>query len=115
MSVYERTHEIGILKAIGMKRRRVLVLILMEAIILNLFALAIGLVVAALSVKILSAIGLPSMVPDFLPKGEAVHPYIRLSDTLISLLTVVGISALAGLIPAWQASRMNPVDALRYE
>jgi putative ABC transport system permease protein len=115
MSVYERTHEIGILKAIGMKRRRILALILMETIILNLFALAVGLIIAALSVYILNRIGLPSMVQDFLPKGEAVHPYIQFSDTIISLLTIIGISALAGLVPAWQASRMNPVDALRYE
>jgi putative ABC transport system permease protein len=115
MSVYERTHEIGILKAIGMKRRRILALILMETIILNLFALAVGLIIATLSVYILNRIGLPSMVQDFLPKGEAVRPYIQFSDTIISLLTIIGISALAGLVPAWQASRMNPVDALRYE
>lgn len=115
MSVYERTHEIGILKAIGMKRRRILTLILMETIILNLFALAVGLAAAVLSVYILNRIGLPSMVQDFLPKGEAVRPYIQFSDTIISLLTIIVISALAGLFPAWRASRMNPVDALRYE
>jgi putative ABC transport system permease protein len=115
MSVYERTQEIGILKAIGMKRRRILSLFLLETFCLSVIAFAIALVASMISVSILSAIGLPGLFLDFLPAGEAVHSSIQSADVLICMLTAVGISTLAGLFPAWQASRMAPVEALRYE
>lgn len=115
MSVYERTPEVGTLKAIGMKRKRILSLFLLETLFLSLFASVLALVASAISVSILSAIGLPGMFLDFLPPGEAVHSTIQLADVAICTAVAIGISTLAGLFPAWQASRMDPVVALRYE
>lgn len=115
MSVYERTQEIGILKAIGMKQRRIRALFLLEAVFLSLFAATMALVASMVSVRVLSAIGLPGLFLEFLPPGEAVRPTIRLVDAGICLLTPVAVSCLAGLFPAWRASRMDPVAALRYE
>jgi putative ABC transport system permease protein len=115
MSVYERTHEIGILKAIGMKRRRIRALFLLEAVFLSLFAAALALIASLISVRILSSIGLPGLFLDFLPPGEGVRPTIRLVDAGICLLTPIVVSCLAGLFPAWRASQMDPVAALRYE
>lgn len=114
MAVYERTHEIGILKAIGLKKERILSIFFMEAFLLAFMASLIGLFISLITVNILSVIGLPPML-DFLPKGEMVHPTINWVDTIISILIAIVVSSLAGLFPAWKAAKMNPMDALRHE
>ncbi len=100
VSVAERTREIGIRKAIGAKRRTIMVQFLLEAasicVLGGLLALAIAWPVTLIMQKFLPATMSPLIV------GIAL---------LVSLVTGV----FAGFMPAWRAARMNPVDALRNE
>jgi len=100
VSVAERTREIGIRKAIGAKRRTILIQFLIEAasicLIGGVIALAIAWPLTLLMGKIMPAV---------------------LSVTVVSIALVVALvtGVLAGFFPAWRAARMNPVDALRNE
>jgi putative ABC transport system permease protein len=100
VSVAERTKEIGIRKAIGAKRRTILIQFLIEAAAICLLGGLIGLSMAW---------GISLVVKKFLP--TAMSAQVAILGVVISLLTGVA----AGFMPAWRAARMNPVDALRAE
>ncbi|HEY0457171.1 MAG TPA: FtsX-like permease family protein, partial [Verrucomicrobiae bacterium] len=100
VSVAERTKEIGIRKAIGAKRRTILIQFLLEAAGICLLGGLLGLLLAWL---------ISFAVKKFLPTSMSMQ--IAFLGVLISLCTGV----LAGFMPAWRAARMNPVDALRAE
>lgn len=100
VSVTERTREIGIRKAIGAKRRTILIQFLTEAATICLFGGLLGIAIAWPVTFLLSRV-LPTQM-SFTIIGIAI---------LVSLLTGV----ISGFFPAWRAARMNPVDALRAE
>jgi putative ABC transport system permease protein len=100
VSVAERTREIGIRKAIGAKRRTILLQFLAEAAAICLIGGAIGLGIAW---------PLTLVMKQYIP--AALSPIVVSLALFVSLLTGV----LSGLAPAWRAARMNPVDALRNE
>lgn len=103
VSVLERTREIGIRKALGAQERTIWVQFLLEAALLTLVG---GLIGMALGYGIASAVGY--FVQEITP---VVTP-----DTVILAVSVsVGIGLFFGFYPAWQASRLNPIDALRSE
>lgn len=102
ISVMERTREIGILKAIGSKSIDVLLLFLSEAILTGLAGGIIG---------ALLGFGLGQAVGNYINLPVSSSPYLGIGVTGFAVLT----SALSGLYPAWKASKMNPVEALRYE
>src|SRR3974390_938021 len=98
VSVAERTREIGIRKAIGAKRRTILVQFLIEAATICLIGGLLGLSLAW---------PLTLVVRKFMP--AVMSPLIVSIAILVSLVTGV----ISGFLPAWRAARMNPVDALR--
>lgn len=100
VSVKERTKEIGIRKAIGAKRRTVLAQFLIEAILICLIGGIIGLMIA---------FPLSLLVDKFLPTA------MPLAIIFLSLIISAIVGIISGIIPAWQASKLHPVDALRYE
>ncbi len=100
VSVAERTREIGVRKAIGAKRRTILLQFLMEASVICLLGGLVGLLITWL---------LTFAVATVMPVNMSL-PVMGLA-MLISLLT--GLAS--GFFPAWRAARMNPVDALRNE
>ncbi|MDB6111340.1 MAG: hypothetical protein JWR69_3090, partial [Pedosphaera sp.] len=100
VSVAERTREIGVRKAIGAKRRTILLQFLIEAATICLLGGLVGLVITYL---------LTFLVARVLPVNMSL-PVMGLA-LLVSLLTGV----VSGFLPAWRAARMNPVDALRNE
>jgi putative ABC transport system permease protein len=106
MSVHERTREIGILRAIGWRRYRVVRMILFESIVLSVVGAIVGSLGAFLLVRILTRV--PTV--SGLISGR-IHPVFVLYGLLIAL--VVGF--VGGLLPAYRASRMLPTVALRYE
>lgn len=106
MSVLERTREIGVLRALGWKRRRIITMIIGEALIVALGGGALG---------ILLGVGLTELARTA-PSVEAL-----LQDTLTPyiLAQAIGIAVVlgtvGGLYPAWRASKLQPVEAMRYE
>ena len=100
VSVAERTREIGIRKAIGAKRRTILIQFLIEAAIVCSFGGLIGLGIA---------FGASFGVQQILPTS--------ITPTVVALAMGMAIltGLVAGFMPAWRAARMNPVDALRSE
>ncbi len=102
VAVTERTREIGIRKALGAPRRAILLQFLIEAVLLTLAGGAVGIVLgASVSVGVKAVSGLPT----FVSPGSIV--------AAVAVSTAVGI--FCGLYPAVRASRLDPVDALRYE
>lgn len=99
----ERRQEIGLLRALGCTRRRLLAMFLGESILLALLGGLLGLVLLALLAIVLT-LAVPSL-------PLAPQPLYLLAALLLSGL----IGALAGIWPAWQASRLDPIEALRAE
>ena len=101
VSVTERTAEIGIRKAIGAKRRAILLQFLVESSAICLLGGSIG---VALSFGVAAAID-----KLFLPAS------VSLPIVIIALTVSIAVGIISGFIPAWRASRLNPIDALHYE
>ena len=102
VSVTERTREIGIRKAIGAKRRSILMQFLFESAAICLIGGLIGIAIAA---GVAAAINASGMMPASLSPG------IMLTSIIVAI--VVGI--VAGLVPAYKGARLDPIEALRYE
>jgi putative ABC transport system permease protein len=102
VSVTERTREIGIRKAIGAKRRSILMQFLFESAAICLIGGLIGIAIAAAVTAVINATG---MIPASLSPGIMI--------TSISVAVAVGV--FAGLVPAWKGAKLDPIEALRYE
>jgi len=106
MSVLERTREIGVLRSLGWRRRRVLGMILQESLVLGVVG---GICGIPLGLGLGGLIGLAGIW------GGAMEP-IYTSQLFVQAVVVAAIAGvMGGLYPAWRATRMRPVEALRYE
>jgi putative ABC transport system permease protein len=106
MSVAERTREIGIKRAIGGSRRRIIRELVLEAGLIGLLGGLIGLALGGVVVVLANELGRDSGTILFdLTLGTAIFA--------VAFSTILGI--VAGIIPAWHAARLDPVEALRYE
>jgi len=102
VSVTERTKEIGVRMAVGAKRRHILLQFLIEAMTLSLFGGLLGIVLGILSARATTVIvGWPTI--------------ISLESIAAAFLFSLFVGLFFGLYPANKASRLNPIDALRYE
>ncbi len=106
MSVLERTREIGVLRALGWRRRQVVGMTLREALVLGLLGgiagilLGLGFAWAINQIPMIKGMLDPTYTPDLF---------------LLALAVALVTGVLGGLYPAWRATRMHPVEALRYE
>lgn len=104
MTVFERTHEIGILLAVGWRRSRVMFMVLYESALLGLLGGILGVLLGAAGLKLMelapSIRGL--LEPDMSPKL-----------LLISVAIAVVVGLISGLYPAWRSSRMSPSVAIQ--
>jgi putative ABC transport system permease protein len=102
VSVTERTREIGIRMAVGARARDILIQFLVEAVTLSAFGGLIGIALGMIASQIVSsATGWPTLTP-----------FVWIGIASVSS-AVVGI--ISGFYPAWKASQLDPIDALRYE
>jgi ABC-type lipoprotein release transport system permease subunit len=106
MAVFERTREIGVLRALGWRRRAVLGMILREALLLGLLG---G--VAGIGLAILLAYGF-QLIPMI---GSAMQPKWGVDVFARAILVAMTLGMVGGLYPAYRATRLQPVEALRYE
>jgi putative ABC transport system permease protein len=127
VSLMERTREIGILKALGMKGRTVLLIFLGEAIIIGILGAAIGIGLGLGLAEVVARVGFAAMGQS--TGGAGIRPGAAINQsaslTISPVLTpsvLVGafafglfVSVAFALYPAWRASKLKPVDALRYE
>ena len=117
MAVFERTREIGVLSAIGMKGRRIMAMFLAESSLLAVGGILIGLILGGLIIAYFTRYGI--FIGDFGITGvlfsDTIRTKLTLEDTVnLSILALV-VTLLAGLYPAILAARMEPVQALRAE
>jgi putative ABC transport system permease protein len=112
MAVYERIREIGTISAIGTPPRRVLSLFLAEGLILGLLGAVTG---SALSLAAIYGLKAAKLTFNFgQQQGLILSPSIGAQDVIAVAGIVVLVAVLASLQPAWKASRMDPIQALRH-
>jgi ABC-type lipoprotein release transport system permease subunit len=120
MSVFERIREMGILSALGMKGREILLMFLVEAGILGGVGVVLGVLLGSLGVFYLSRVGLhlgemATMTTVSAAYGETIYARFAPADTIAVAIAAMVIILLASLYPARFAARLQPVDALRNE
>ena len=112
MAVYERIREIGTLAAIGTRPGGILAMFLTEGLLLGVVGSAVGI---ALSLAVTAGINVSGLTFDFgQQQGLPVVAHLALPQVLAIGGMVVAIALLASLQPAWKASRMDPMTALRH-
>ncbi len=106
MSIFERTREIGILRAVGWRRRRVLTLVMGESLLISLAGTILG--------SVLAVVGLRAVTLYPSARGF-IEPNVPPEVLGLALLMGVGLSLLGGLYPAARAAALDPTEALRHE
>jgi ABC-type lipoprotein release transport system permease subunit len=118
MSVFERTREMGILAALGMKGRQIMAMFVMESATLGAIGVSLGVALGSLGVYYLATEGfhygdLSTVGGTEMILGETMYAAFQWGDTATLAAACLVIILLASLYPAWFATRKEPIDALR--
>jgi putative ABC transport system permease protein len=116
MSVRERTREIGTMRALGMRRSRVVRLFVLEGMALGVASAAAGALAGGAVVAYLAATGIPMTVSSlaWMAGGDVLYPALEPSSLLRATLSIVLLSTVASIYPAFSASRLEPREALHH-
>ncbi|HEU5090365.1 MAG TPA: FtsX-like permease family protein, partial [Roseiflexaceae bacterium] len=119
MAAFERTREMGVLAALGMKGRQIMWLFMLEGTCIGVVGAVVGCVVGALLIGWLGQVGIDlgsysGMGEVMALLGDRLYPSVTPTDLLSRGLLVIVIAALASLYPAWQAARREPAQALHH-
>jgi ABC-type lipoprotein release transport system permease subunit len=119
MAAFERTREIGVLAAMGMKGRQIMSVFLLEGTAIGVVGAVIGSLLSILLLGVLAQVGIGFSFASGISEmtalmGDRVYPSITAGDVISRGVTVVVIVTIASLYPAWQASRKQPAKALHY-
>lgn len=119
MAVFERTREIGLLAAMGLKRREIVALFLLEGTLIGLLGAVAGCTLGGVIVQVLGQVGIEIGGAQEMGEvgallGSRLYPKLGMDQLAGRALTVAIIAALASLYPAWQASKREPAEALHY-
>src|SRR5207237_9250687 len=114
VSVTQRTREIGVQKALGAKRRYILLQFLAEALTITFIGGVLGVVLAY---AVALSVGRLTLYSAFAKNGEAGDIRLIIAPgTLIAFALILGfVGLISGMVPAFRASRLDPIEALRYE
>ena len=119
MAVYERTREMGVLAALGMKGRQLMGLFLLEGTFIGVIGAIFGAFASWLLVTAVGRVGIDYSLAEGTGDitaliGSRIFPSIPLINIIFYAIAVVIIAALASLIPAWQASHNEPAESLHH-
>lgn len=120
MAIHERTREFGVLRAIGMDKRWLLVMVLIESLLLALISAVLGVVAALVLIKGLlkDGIDLSASMPDgFDMVGIVIDPVMPMQlepmHVIYAALLVIAITMIAALLPSWRVMRVKPAESMR--
>jgi ABC-type lipoprotein release transport system permease subunit len=119
MSVFERTQEMGILAALGMKGRQILTMFLLEASTLGAIGVVLGILLGGLGVLYLATVGVDigdmttAVAYSDMAIPSIIYAEFAVQETIALSIASLIITILASLYPAWLGARMEPAEALR--
>ena len=114
VSVTQRTREIGVQKALGARRRYILMQFLAEALTITFIGGVLGIILAY---AVALSVGRLTLYSAFAKNGEAgdIRLIIAPGTLIASTLILAAVGLISGMVPAFRASRLNPIEALRHE
>ena len=115
MAVFERTREIGLMQALGMRPSMILYQILMESFLLIIIGLLLGNVAAVATIIPLQDgidISIVAKGMEMMGSSSILYPALKLNDMLLANVIVIVLGLLTSILPAWHAANLNPIEAL---
>jgi putative ABC transport system permease protein len=113
MAVFERIREIGTLRAIGAGRSTVIFLFILEALFICLIGAILGCLVGSIVVGYLGKVGI-SFTPPTVQRAGLIFPVIHMDFLLFTFLFSLAVGIISSIYPAFLASKITPIEAIRY-